>query len=354
MATQARCATPKGVGMERPDGLAHKGINYDVGTNYELGTLSRDVLHDTVMRREIRIIRDELHCNAINVFGTDIERLVSCATAALECDLHVWLQPRLINSTQDEMLDHLSQVAQAAEQLRAQYGKVELNVGCELSVFTSGVIPGRTFEQRISRLTFMWWLIPLFNRRLNVLLARAAAVARSHFNGRTTYAAGLWEKVDWNHFDIVGVNYYRYLLNESGYVDGLRMLHQFGKPVVITEFGCCSYDGAERKGPAGEDIVDWSSPTPQLKGMYNRNERVQAEYLAELIDLYRSENIHGAFVFEFVEPTYPHSSDPRRDLDMASFGIVKVCPNGEGDPDGAVHWEPKLAFHEIARRYGAG
>jgi hypothetical protein len=343
--------------MERPDGLAHRGINYDVGTNYEPGTLSRAVLHETVMRREIRIIRDELHCNAINVFGTDVERLVSCATIALEHDLHVWVQPRLINSTQDEALDHLAHVAEAAERLRSQSEKVSLNVGCELSIFTSGIIPGRTFEQRIKRLAFLWWLIPMFNRRLNALLGKAAVVARAQFNGRTTYAAGLWEHVDWNHFDVVGVNYYRYLLNESSYADGLRALQRFGKPVIITEFGCCSYDGAERKGPAGEDIVDWSSPTPQLNGTYNRNERVQAEYLAELIDLYRSEHVSGAFVFEFIEPAYPHSSDPLHDLDMASFGIVKVCPDGADgnggadDPDGAVHWEPKLAFHEVARRY---
>ena len=339
--------------MERPNGLVHKGINYDVGTNYDPGSLSRAVWHDATMRRELRVIKEDLHCNAITVFGTDVERLVACATAARELGLHVWLQPRLINSTQDEMLDHMSQVAHAAEQLRAQYGKVELNVGCELSVFTSGIIPGRTFEQRIARLGAMWMLSAWFNRRLNLLLAKAAAVARSHFDGRTTYAAGLWERVDWSCFDIVGVNYYRYLFNESNYVDGLRAFHRFGKPVVITEFGCCSYDGAERKGPAGEDIVDWSTPTPQLKGTYNRNESVQANYIADLIDVFRAENVYGAFVFEFIDPAYPHSPDPQRDLDMASFGIVKACPDGGGDADDGPHWEPKLAFHEIARRYAA-
>lgn len=337
--------------MRRTDGLAHKGINYDVGTNYEPDTLSRETWDEAVMKREIRVIRDELHCNAITVFGTDIERLVACSTAALERGLHVWLQPRLINSNQTEMLDHLSEVARAAEQLRTQYEKVELNVGCELSIFTAGIIPGRTFVQRITRLTFMWWLIPWFNRRLNVLLSKVSSVARSHFNGRTTYAAGLWEKVDWDNFDMVGVNYYRYWMNQSKYIDGLRAFQRFGKPIVITEFGCCSYDGAEKKGPAGEDIVDWSTPAPQLKGVYNRNERVQADYIAELINLYESEDVYGAFVFEFIEPAYPHSPDPHHDLDMASFGVVKVHPNSSGGSDAALVWEPKMAFHEIARLY---
>jgi hypothetical protein len=339
--------------MERPNGLVHKGINYDVGTNYDADSLSRAVWRDAEMRREIRVIRQDLHCTAINVFGTEIDRMVACATAALEEGLHVWLQPRLVNSTQDEMLDHLSRIARAAEELRQRYGNVELNVGCELSVFTSGVIPGRTFEQRISRLGPMWWLSPWFNRRLNALLAKAAAVARANFGGRTTYASGLWERVDWNLFDIIGVNYYRYVLNETNYVDGLRTFQQFGKPVVITEFGCCSYDGAERKGPAGEDIVDWSTPTPQLKGTYNRNERVQADYIANLIDVFRTENVYGAFVFEFIDPAYPHSPDPQHDLDMASFGVVKVCSNGSGEAHATLEWEPKMAFHEIARLYGA-
>jgi hypothetical protein len=338
--------------MERPHGLVHKGINYDVGTNYEPDTLSREVWNDAMMQQEISVIRDELHCNAINVFGTDIERLVACSTTALEQGLHVWVQPRLVNSDQDEMLDHLSQVAQAAEKLRAQYANVELDVGCELSVFTSGIIPGRTFVQRIQRLAFMRWLIPRFNKKLNVLLSKTASVARSHFNGRITYAAGLWERVNWDTFNIVGVNYYRYGMNQSNYVEGLRALQRLGKPIIITEFGCCSYDGAQQKGPAGEDIVDWSTPTPQLNGMYTRNERVQAQYIADLIRLYESENIYGAFVFEFIEPAYPHSADPRRDLDMASFGIVKAHPNSAGK-HGAPHWEPKMAFHEIARLYGS-
>ncbi|MGI5132160.1 hypothetical protein ACQEVB_35520 [Pseudonocardia sp. CA-107938] len=45
--------------------------------------------------------------------------------------------------------------------------------------------------------------------------------------------------------------------------------------------------------------------------------------------------MHGCFVFAFALPGYPHHSDPRRDLDKAGFGVVKVSAE---DP---TAWMPK-------------
>lgn len=152
----------------------------------------------------------------------------------------------------------------------------------------------------------------------------------------------MWEKVDWTPFDIVSLNYYRMPHNRARYVENLRRFHAYGKPVVIVEFGCCSFEGAEEKGPAAFEIVDRSKPVPELKGLNTRDETVQAECIADLIGIYESENLHGAFEFEFefVEPAYPYSEDPRYNLDMASFGVVRAHSDGR--------WEPKAAFHEIA------
>jgi hypothetical protein len=45
-------------------------------------------------RRELQIIRDDLHCNAVRFQGTDITRLMTAATAALELGgPQVWLSP---------------------------------------------------------------------------------------------------------------------------------------------------------------------------------------------------------------------------------------------------------------------
>jgi hypothetical protein len=333
--------------------LTHKGVNYDVGTNYGAGgALSRELWEPELVRREIRAIRDELHCNAIGIFGTDIDRLVQAATVALEHGLYVWLQPRLIDAHPQQMLEHLAQAARAAEPLRRQYSTVNLNVGCELTIFSAGIIPGATHQQRGARLASprTWPLLPWYNRKLNALLGRAVTVARSQFHGQLTYGAGLWERVDWGPFDIVGLDYYRVRFNRRRYAANLRRFRRHGKPVVIVEFGCASFDGAVDKGPTAHEIIDWSGPHPQITGRHVRDERIQAEQLAELIGIYQAEGIDGAFVFEFIEPSHPHSTDPRHDLDMAGYGIVKVLP--DPGPD-SYRWEPKAAFHTVAGLYDA-
>lgn len=334
--------------------LQLRGINYDTGTNYMPGYLSREVWNETVIRRDIQAIRDDLHCNAINIYGSDVGRLQECATFALQSGLHVWLQPRLIDSQPEAMLTHLSAVAQIAEPLR-QHGSVTLNIGCELSVFMSGLIPRPGFLQRAAWLGRFWWLwmlLPRYNDRLNRHLGQAVEVARSHFAGQITYGSGIWERIDWTPFDLIGLNYYRESSNQSTYLADLRQFYRFDKPVVITEFGCCCFDGADRLGGSGDSIVDYTRPTPVLKGRHRRNEQVQADTLRDLLDLYMRENLHGAFVFEFTEPSHPFSPDPGHDLDMASYGIVKVFPHAPETLD-SERWEPKQAFHEVARIYGS-
>ena len=224
------------------------------------------------------------------------------------------------------MLNHLAEVARAAEQLRKQHAHVTLNIGCELSIFMSGIIPRQNFLQRASWLGSWWWvwmLFPRFRHRLNVHLRKATAVARSHFEGQMTYGAGIWENIDWSMFDLVGLNYYRESSNQSSYMTDLRSFHSYNKPIVITEFGCCSFQGANKLGGSGDTIVDYTKLMPTLKGLYTRDEQVQADYLVDLLNIYKAENIYGAFVFEFTEPSHPYSPDPRHDLDMASYGIVK-------------------------------
>jgi hypothetical protein len=333
--------------------LTHRGVNYDVGTNYGPGgTLTRTVWDLDLVRQEIRAIRDELHCTSIGIYGTGVDRLVEAAAAALEDGLDVWLQPRLIDASPQETLRHLAETARAAESLRRRPATLVLNVGCELSIFSNGIIPGASHQERGSKLSSpQYWLrLPWFNRKLNALLGQAAATTRSCFNGQITYGAGLWERVNWDRFDIVGLDYYRIPANRSRYVANLRRFRRHAKPVVVVEFGCASFEGAVERGPTSHEIIDWSGPVPQLTGSWVRNEQIQADQIAELIGIYEAEDVHGAFVFEFIEPSYPHAADPRYDLDMAGYGIVKVLPGAQGR---SYRWEPKAAFQTIAGLYGA-
>lgn len=336
--------------MKHQKAFIQKGINYDVGTNFSPASLTRE-WRKTLMEQEIRVISDQLHCTSIQIYGTDIDRLIECATTALENGLHVWLQPRLIEGSQEETLAHLSKVAQVAERLRKKYKKIDLSLGCELSIFSSGIIPGSNHAERASKLHTMWWLLPWYNKKLNDYLREACKVVRQSFKGKISYAAALWERVDWKGFDMVGLNLYKLAYNESKYVKKLRKYHRKSKPIVIFEFGCATYEGADKMGPNSHEIIDWSTPVPQIKGNIKRSERVQANYIIELLKIYKSENIHGAFVYDFIQPYHPYSPDTRYDLDMAGYSIVKVYPSDSEKSYESGYWEPKMAFGEIAKFY---
>jgi hypothetical protein len=337
------------VGQQGP---AIRGINYDTGTAYAPGVDSRPDWSPEVVHHHMSTIRGELHANAVNVFGSDPDRLLAAANMALDCGLQVWVQPRLPDADRDRTVAVVADVAARLEPLRAAGNPVHLNVGCELTVFAKGLIPGRNFERRARRLRWMWPMLPVINIALNRLLIRLAGTAREHFHGRITYGAGTWEAPLWRHFDTVGLNLYRDSTNHHRYPATLRLAHRHRKPILITEFGCCSYPGADLRGAEGDGIIDWTHPDgPSVVGEHRRDETVQATYVAELLELYAAAGIDGAFVFEYSEPLYPRSSDPQRDLDIASFGIVAV----EATNDDCVTYTetPKEAFHELARRYRA-
>lgn len=360
LAARTALAGPPIATPTAPTGLVEKGISYDTGTSWDgmiwaSGSLSRETWTDeaiarTAMRREIGVIRDELNCTAISLLGSDVGRLADGAAMALERGLSVWLQPRLMGRTQEETLDLLSEVARAAERLRKESPDVGLNVGVEASLFTAGIIPGDSFEERVASLSAPGAPYGAFNRNLNAYLGRATGVARASFGGDLIYSAGPWEwgSVDWSRFDLVGLDHYLDASNEATYVAELRALRRHGKPIVVTEFGCCCYEGAELAGGDGYDIIDWEKPVPELKGAYVRSERVQADYIGKLLGIFEAEAIHGAFVWTFIEES-PYSADPRFDYDMACYGIVKFVPT-EADPG---RWEPKLAFAELGRLYGS-
>ena len=99
---------------------------------------------------------------------------------------------------------------------------------------------------------------------------------------------------------------------------------------MITEFGCGAHAGADRTGPAGFLIVQWFRPTPRVHPATRATSPCRPRYLRELIEVFEAEGVHGAFVFTFAMPDFPHRpDDPEHDLDMAGFGVVKVAP---GEP----------------------
>jgi hypothetical protein len=158
--------------------------------------------------------------------------------------------------------------------------------------------------------------------------------------------------VDWTPFDIVSVDAHRSKEVAHVYQQGIRALVAQGKPVAITEFGCTTYRGAADHDARGGEIVEYHGTIPgRLDGDYVRDEQEQATYLRELLDVFTAEGVDVAFACTFVCYGLPYRPDPREDLDMASWGVVKVLEHGLGDTYPDMPWEPKAAFTALADYY---
>lgn len=103
--------------------MNRKGVCYDVGTvfsGFPRRVHTRPVLDAQTIRRELQIIRDGLHCNAVRITGRDVTRLATAAEAALDLGLEVWLSPALHEKSPDQTAEYYLTVAAAAEKLRAR------------------------------------------------------------------------------------------------------------------------------------------------------------------------------------------------------------------------------------------
>ena len=334
-----------------------KGINYDTGIPTTHHTFSRETFEPHIVRREIEVIKNDLHCNAIRISGQNLERLVLAARVALGQGIQVWFSPSLADRTEADALEILSECAQAAEDLRGGSSQVVLVAGTELTAFMRGFLERETAAQRLGTLIDPLRLIRStimkgsFHKKLNSFLSKATARIRERFHGKITYASGTWEEVNWSPFDFVGVDCYQDAMNKTVYTKNLLAYFRHGKPVVITEFGCCTYQGAAERGGYGWVIVDWSKRPPQLKRKYHRDEAGQAAYLIDLMEIFKAQDVDGAFVFTFVSPSYPYDQNPLYDLDMASYSLVKTYKDQRARIYPDMPWEPKESFRKVADYY---
>jgi hypothetical protein len=331
------------------------GITYDTGF-FNAGVSTHEPFDPQVVKREMRIIHNDLHCNAVRITGGNADRLEIAAMHAADADLEVWFSPFTCDLTTDELLDFLVDCAERAERLRRQGAEVVFVTGAELSLFTVGFLPGETLKDRLDLLAAPHRLRERLSQvppRINDFLSKAEFRVRERFGGKISYASiPFFEGVDWRRFDFISVDAYRSIEVTDRYRDAIRALVAQGKPVAITEFGCATFQGAADKGASGGMIVEYDNNTPiRLDGDYIRDEAEQATYLRELLDIFTAEGVDTAFANTFASYHLPHRPDPRTDLDMASYGVVKVLEDRLGHSYPDMTWEPKAAFTTLADYY---
>jgi hypothetical protein len=373
-----------------------------------LGSQWRPKFDPKQVHCELEVIKNDLHCNSVRICGLDLKRLEIAAEDALNQGLEVWLSPEMWDRSQEETLTYLKDAAEVAEVLRRRFpSKVVLSVGSELTLFMKGIVEGENFYQRMNNPTF-WMTIQSgkHNEPLNAFLSKASSVVRQVFKGQVTYFSVPLEKVDWSPFDFVGVDLYRDSRIKDVFERMVRDYLVYDKPVVIGEFGCCTYRGADLLGGSGFIVVfgmmkdylgqkiavpepfgEMLKIIPKDDGHYIRDERLQAKEIIEQMAAFDAAGVEGAFVFTFVSPTSAYNDDPRFDLDLGSFSLVKSYPekdtfkqivgesakqakeigvdvapdlsdkfanvigrHGTTYPD--MPWEPKESFRAVAEYYG--
>ncbi len=227
-----------------------------------------------------------------------------------------------------------------------------------------GIVPGRTLAQR-SRLPRLRQVVLSGQDTLRAFLAQAAASVRRVYGGPVGYSALPFERVDWDHFDVVGVNYYRQQARSTEeYLAKISKLQGAGKPVAVTELGFAACrDGDDPKllstfNAAPLSLLGMQLPVvrrlirPRVRTVHPRDEPAQARLLIEQLELLGRAGVDRAFVMSFSFPLAPYSEDPGRDLDATALSIVRALPRGQhGTTYPDVGWEPKEAFHAVARYY---
>ncbi|WP_237755167.1 hypothetical protein [Nocardia nova] len=257
--------------------------------------------------------------------------------------------------TNEQMLPYFVDCARRAERLRRDGTGVVLVTGCELSLFARGYLPGEIFTDRISVLAGPGRESALAGipDRVNNFLGEVVHRIRPVFGGPVSYAANPLDGVDWTPFDIVGLDPYRNLRNAATYRDDLRKEFAHGKPVAVLEVGCCTFQGAGDYGGAGWHVA-MQPDGVTLSSDLVRDEGEQVRYLTDLMPLFEEEGVDSVFWFSFAGYATPHHRTPSQDLDLASYGIVKVLADDSAFATRAypdMPWEPKEAFHALAARY---
>lgn len=345
--------------------MQHKGIHYDTGTTFpgrpgDRSTRRAD-LNLSEVRRELEIIRDDLHANAVRIGGSDVARMTATTEIALSLGLEVWFSPAYFECQPLPNSSRLVAAARAVSVLEeAHPGRVVFVAGFELTLFMRGLVPGKSIVSRLAAVKADPSL--LRNGKLNEYLAGLAAALRGAFAGPLVYASLTFEQVDWSPFDYVGLDHYREARTKDRYVEMLQPYLSTGKPVIVTECGMRTFRGAESSGALGFGFIDpnrfvlHSLPVigrfvrSRPNGTYERDEAMRARELAETLDELKRAGVAGALLSTFSTPQALIDDDPRYDLDMDSMSLVKSLPGGRrGTAYPDLPWEPKESFSVVAR-----
>jgi hypothetical protein len=328
----------------------YKGINYDTGFEpYGPANSSRKVFDPNVVSREMQIIVNDLRCTHVRITGADPARIALAASYAVKAGLSVWFSPFPCNLTSDQLIPYLVDCAMKAAEIGQLSADTVLVLGCELSLFNHDFLPGNHLLERTQAFAEFGKWKPEMNEKLRAFFEKVIPAVRRYFSGKLTYAAGEWEAIDWSVFDIVSVDLYRAKHNQAYYAQQLQTYLIDGKPLAITEFGCCPVKGgAELGGNATFTVLSLQESGLVVNEGWQYSEEEQVDYLETLFSVFKASGVAFAFWFTFATYEKQYSDISKHNLDMASYGIVQMLSHaGKAYPD--MCWEPRKVFGAIGK-----
>jgi exo-beta-1,3-glucanase (GH17 family) len=277
-----------------------KGICYNIGVSQWQPAFRPPETEEMI--EDLKVIRDELGCNAIRIFGDFETEMLECARTALSMGFTtVALSPRYIGVDTDETERRLMDFAAKANSLINQSSAhVILFIGNELTLDTKDLAEDKTNLGR-----------PATQLRLNQYLQRITNNIRQVFKGQVSYAAGHWEDVRWNElpFDIAAMNVYLNAYNTETMLERIYELQRTRKPVWITEFGSCTYSGAfQYGGTAYEQLRD-----------QEYSQEAQAAAISATLNLLNETKVDACFLWKYKA----YKLDDRE-----SYGILRFDGTG--------------------------
>ncbi|MDE3248559.1 MAG: hypothetical protein KGO82_07870 [Bacteroidota bacterium] len=332
-----------------------RGVTYDTGF-INNGVTTKELFDETTIAREMEIIKDHLHCNAVRITGGDADRLEKTAILAASAGLEVWYCPFTCDLDIQELQNFLLDAATRAEKIRASGASIVFLTGSEISLTTKGFFSGDSFNDRVASLKDPLQLrtkMPSMRAAIADFFNRTIPLIRERFHGKISYASLPFESVDWSLFDIIATDgAYKTAANAAIYEQAMINFASQGKPAAITEFGCGSYERAAANAGQGIWMVEWKDGRPiQLKEPLKRDEGEQVRYMLESLETFQKANMDAVFLTCFASYHLPFREDPLLDLDMTSYGIVKVYDDRQGLRFPDMRWDPKESFDAVASAF---
>ncbi|MBS2100933.1 hypothetical protein [Carboxylicivirga linearis] len=350
--------------VQKTNNLKYRGVVYDVGLQFNPGSYSVETFNPDLVKYDMSIIANKLNANTVRVEGEDISRLVKATEIAHRAGLKVFFNPWKMGANAEETIAYMKDASIAAEKLRLKGIDLVFVAGCEYSLFSKGVFQGETLNDRLAYMIkagttpdYPQGKNPVFiaaYEKLNSILSDICKEVRSQFKGSVTYSSGTWENIDWDLFDIIGVDYYRNGESEEEYIAGLDR-YKSSKPLFVMEVGSCTYEGAAQRGGGGFMILQGMNPDGT--GIYEggkipvRSEKEQADYIEHQINALQKADVDGVFIYVFAFPIMPFSEEKGKDMDMTSYSLVKSFSKQDSRSQKIPNWEPKEAYKRLSEVY---